>query len=90
MLPFMPFLRLFPLVAKCGPPKVLHALAKHAPFKSVRRFTHNIDTMHGVAMQIWAEKKAALDAGKVTVLEQAGRGKDIMSVLCMSKACILL
>jgi hypothetical protein len=90
MLPFTPFIQLFPLIAKCGPPKVLHALAMHAPFKSVWRFVHNIDTMHSVAMQIWAEKKAALDAGKVAILEQARRGKDIMSVLCTSNAYILL
>jgi hypothetical protein len=46
--------------------------------------------MHSVAMQIWAEKKAALDAGEVAILEQAGRGKDIMSVLHTSNAYILL
>jgi hypothetical protein len=74
-------------VAKCGPPKVLHSLAKHAPFKSVRIVSHNIDTMYNVAVRIWAEKKAALKVGEGAFQEQAGRGKDIMSVLCMSR-CI--
>jgi hypothetical protein len=69
---------------------VLHALAKHAPFKSLRRLTYNIDTMYDVATRIWAEKKAAFESGEGVVREQAGGGKDIMSVLRKYKPYILL
>jgi hypothetical protein len=46
--------------------------------------------MHDVAMRIWTEKKAALEAGEGAVRGQAGRGKDIMSVLRTSKSYVLL
>jgi hypothetical protein len=46
--------------------------------------------MYDVVTRIWAEKKAAFEYGKGVVQEQAGGGKDIMSVLCKYKPYILL
>ena len=42
-----------------------------------------VDVMHQTSIKIFQSNKAALQKEDEAVLRQIGRGKDIMSVLCM-------
>jgi hypothetical protein len=42
-----------------------------------------IDIMDKTSTEIFQSKKVALQQGNEALLKQVGRGKDIMSILCM-------
>ena len=51
------------------------------PMTRLHRLQSVVDTMHRRATEIYREKKARLDKGDETFLQQVGEGKDLMSIL---------
>jgi hypothetical protein len=56
---------------------------KLVPNKFVRRTQEIVDVMDRTSIEIFERKKLAFQQGDEVVLQQIGRGKDIMSILCM-------
>ena len=56
---------------------------KLVPNKTVRRTQDIVDIMDRTSVELFQRKKLALQQGDEAVLAQVGRGKDIMSILCM-------
>jgi hypothetical protein len=54
------------------------------PFAGVQMLRNMIDIMHSSSVNILKAKKTALQQGDEAVHAQVGRGKDIMSILCVS------
>jgi hypothetical protein len=75
--------RLLPYVANVGPPGIRRFLLTLLPSKKVQKIRYMVDVMHQTSITIFKSKKAALRQGDEAVLEQLGRDKDIMSILCM-------
>jgi hypothetical protein len=67
---------------------------KLVPNKTVRRTQDIVDIMDRTSVELFQRKKLALQQGDEAVLAQVGRGKDIMSILCMcqflASFCILV
>ncbi|KAI9057203.1 cytochrome P450 [Trametes sanguinea] len=72
LLPYLPRLRF----AGIG-----HAILKHFPHKGVRDLVKVSDTLWERSVDIYHEKKRALEAGDAATSQQVGEGKDIMSIL---------
>ncbi|KAF9230507.1 cytochrome P450 [Melanogaster broomeanus] len=70
-----------PYVVKIGSPKFRRYLAEIVPWKDLHELLRVVDLMDKTSIAIFEAKKKALLMGDVAVLEQVGRGKDIMSVL---------
>ena len=51
------------------------------PHHDIHRLTNIVDVMHRRSMEIYREKKRALEEGDEAVAQQVGEGRDIMSVL---------
>ena len=75
--------RVIPYLNKLGPPGFRRAFITLLPFKSIQKLRKIVDTMDRTSAEIFQSKKAALQQGDESVLKQVGRGKDIMSILCM-------
>jgi hypothetical protein len=71
-----------PIFVKLGPPKFRRFLMRLVPHKAVRRTQEIVDTMYRTSVDIFERKRSALQQGDEAVLQQVGRGKDIMSILC--------
>lgn len=77
--------RLFlPFLANLGPPSFRRFLLKLIPSADVKKSIEMSDVMHNTSTKIYQSKKDALAKGDDTVIEQVGRGKDVMSIL---RAC---
>jgi len=70
-----------PIFVKLGPPKFRRFLMRLVPHKAVRRTQEIVDTMYRTSVDIFERKRSALQQGDEAVLQQVGRGKDIMSIL---------
>ncbi|KAF9564195.1 cytochrome P450 [Agrocybe pediades] len=68
-------------VTKIGTPGFRRWILERLPGRDLRKLTNIIDTMHNTSVKIYQTKKKAIEAGDETLLEQVGRGKDIMSIL---------
>ena len=75
--------RLIPYVGNLGPPGLRRFLLKLLPISEIQKIRYMVDVMHQTSVEIFQTKTAALQRGDETILEQVGRGKDIMSILCM-------
>lgn len=51
------------------------------PIYALQRARKIVDIMHNTSVRIFNQKKEALRKGEDAVVQQVGRGKDIMSVL---------
>jgi hypothetical protein len=71
-----------PIFVKLGPPRFRRFLMKLVPHKSVRKTQEIVDVMNRTSVEVFERKKIALQQGDAAVLQQVGRGKDIMSILC--------
>ena len=68
---------------KIGTPGMWRWIVDHSPFETVQKIKYITDIMDQRSKEIFYAKKAALQAGEETVLQQVGEGKDIMSILRM-------
>jgi hypothetical protein len=75
--------RMVHIFAKLGPPRFRRFVMKLIPNKDVRRTQEIVDIMDRTSVEIFERKKLALQQGDDSVLKQVGRGKDIMSILCV-------
>ena len=75
--------RLTPFLVRLGPPGFRRFIMKLVPNKTVRRTQDIVDIMDRTSVELFQRKKLALQQGDEAVLAQVGRGKDIMSILCM-------
>ncbi|KAF9238638.1 cytochrome P450 [Melanogaster broomeanus] len=76
-----PLRQLLPYAIKIGSPKFRRYIAEIIPLKDVRDLLRMVDTMDKTCMDVFEAKKKALLMGDGAVLQQVGRGKDIMSIL---------
>lgn len=64
-----------------GPPKFRSFLLRITPWPDLHRMKRIVDVMDKTSNDIYTEKKEKLKHGDEAVVNQIGRGKDIMSVL---------
>lgn len=79
--------RSLPYIVKIGPAWFRRKLIDISPIKALRDVRNIIDVMDKTSKDIYDKKKQALAQGDGAVLNQVGRGKDIMSLLC--SLCLL-
>jgi hypothetical protein len=58
-------------------------LVKLVPSSRVQKLRGMVDIIEKTSVDIFQSKKAALQQGDEALLKQVGRGKDIMSILCV-------
>ncbi|KAF8805234.1 cytochrome P450 [Phlegmacium glaucopus] len=66
---------------KIGTPKFRRFIMDIFPWKNVHELRDIVDVLHNTSVQIFEEKKKALEEGDEAVTQQIGQGKDIMSIL---------
>lgn len=57
------------------------------PWKALHEVRDMVNYMHELSIEIYNEKKRALEEGDEAVVRQIGQGKDLLSILCR---CICL
>ena len=67
---------------KLGPPKFRRFLANISPFSLPKDFLDVTDTLEEASKMVLSKKREALEKGEDAINELAGKGKDIISVLC--------
>jgi hypothetical protein len=72
-----------PTLMKLGSPKFRRFIVDHLPFKNATRLRDIVDIMHETSIEILEVKERALKEGDEAVVQQIGRGQDIMSILSM-------
>ena len=70
-----------PLVVKLGPARFRRFLLDCLPIKSIQRMKTVSDLMHQRSLEIYNEKKAAMERGDQETLISVGEGKDMLSIL---------
>jgi hypothetical protein len=73
--PFVPFL------VKLGPASFRRFLVEHIPWQKLQALRGIIDVMDSTSREIFNAKKHAIERGEGSLLDQVGRGKDIMSII---------
>ncbi|CAE7231830.1 unnamed protein product [Rhizoctonia solani] len=73
--------RMVPYLVRLGPPRLRRLLVRLIPSTDVQRLRAMVDIMWDTSVRLVASKKAALEQGDEVMLQQVGRGKDIMSIL---------
>jgi len=79
-------IRFTPWVVKLGSASLRRWLIKFSPWQDIKKTRDIIDTMYTASDSILQVKKEALARGDDAVVDQIGRGKDIMSLLSTSAA----
>lgn len=75
--------RILPYISNLGPPSFRRFIVKLIPSSDVQKMRGMVDVMDNTSIKIFQAKKAAWEKGDEAVVEQVGRGKDIMSILRM-------
>ncbi len=70
-----------PRVYQLGPAALRRKLLELIPFGPVQRMIKISDALHTTSLEIYHEKKAALEKGDEAMKQHVGEGKDIMSDL---------
>ncbi|KAJ3775232.1 cytochrome P450 [Lentinula raphanica] len=70
-----------PLLIKVLPKSVRVFLMNILPWRTLHNARDMANYMHDLAVQIYQEKKHALEEGDEAVLKQIGKGKDLLSIL---------
>ncbi|KAI1791311.1 cytochrome P450 [Ganoderma leucocontextum] len=70
-----------PIAVKLGPARFRRFLLDCLPIKSVQRMKTICDVMHQQSLDIYNEKKAAIERGDQETLLAVGEGKDMLSIL---------
>ncbi|KIJ60898.1 hypothetical protein HYDPIDRAFT_138406 [Hydnomerulius pinastri MD-312] len=68
-------------VVKIGTPNFRRFIARITPWKALHELIDIVEVMDKTSNEVFDAKKKALAKGDEAVLQQVGRGKDIMSVL---------
>ena len=72
---FMPYL------VKIGTPSFRRKMLRLIPSKTIQMVTDIVDIMHEQSVEVYNAKKEALNKGEDAVVQQVGKGKDILSIL---------
>ncbi|KAJ3922443.1 cytochrome P450 [Lentinula edodes] len=75
------FTYVLPVVSNIGPPSFRRFIINILPWKNLHHMRDIADYMYKVAIDIFEEKKRALEAGDEAIKNQIGKGKDVISVL---------
>lgn len=75
------FRPLLPTLTQIGTPKLRRKVVEWTPIGTVQQLRHIIDLMHETSIEIYSKKLDGLKQGDEAVMEQIGKGKDIMSIL---------
>lgn len=75
------FRRMTPYLVKLGPARLRGFLVRLIPSADVQKLCKIVDFMYETSVRIIEAKRAALEKGDEAVVQQVGRGKDIMSIL---------
>ena len=78
---FMPYL------VKIGAPSFRRKMLRLVPSKTIQMVTDIVDIMHEQSVEVYNAKKEALNKGEDAVVQQVGKGKDILSILREFKLC---
>ncbi|PIL26669.1 cytochrome P450 [Ganoderma sinense ZZ0214-1] len=70
-----------PLVVKLGPPRFRRFLLDCLPIKSIQRMKAISDVMHHRSLEIYNEKKAAIERGDQETLIAVDESRDMLSIL---------
>ncbi|KAH7913646.1 cytochrome P450 [Hygrophoropsis aurantiaca] len=70
-----------PMLSKLGPASFRKWVVKTLPWKALRELDDIVEIMDKTSTEVFESKKAALERGEETVMQQIGQGKDIMSIL---------
>ena len=70
-----------PLVVKLGPPRFRRFLLDRLPSKPIQRMKRICNVMHQRSLDIYNEKKAAIERGDQETLIAVGERKDMLSIL---------
>jgi hypothetical protein len=72
-----------PYAMKCGPAWFRRLIFLDlSPLKRLRQMRDIVDVMEETSEQVFNSKKEAFLRGDEAVLNQVGKGKDILSILC--------
>ena len=78
-----------PYFKKIGTPWLREAFLRWVPWPDVRQLKIVTDIMDRTSIDIFEKKRAALKRGDEAVLQQLGKGKDIMALLRKSKSVFI-
>lgn len=67
---------------KLLPVKVRTLIMNITPWKALHEVRDMVNYMHEISVEIYHEKKRALEEGDEAVVRQIGQGKDLLSILC--------
>ena len=70
-----------PYLVKIGTPWIRRKLLRLVPSKAIQSLTDIVDIMHEQSIEVYDAKKDALKKGEDAVVQQVGKGKDILSIL---------
>ncbi|RPD61500.1 cytochrome P450 [Lentinus tigrinus ALCF2SS1-6] len=73
--------RLLPYIPEWGSPAFWRWVVELIPHEGLQKMKSIVDTMHQRSVEIYEQKKRALEEGDEKVTRQIGEGKDIMSIL---------
>lgn len=66
---------------KLLPVKVRTLIMNITPWKALHEVRDMVNYMHEISVEIYHEKKRALEEGDEAVVRQIGQGKDLLSIL---------
>ncbi|KAI1798256.1 cytochrome P450 [Ganoderma leucocontextum] len=75
------FRRIIPTLVMIGPPSFRRWIVERTPLDFVQQLKRISDVMHNRSVEIFNEKRAALESGDDAIRHQIGEGRDVMSVL---------
>ena len=73
---------LVPYLVKLGPRSFRRMIINMMPVSMMQKGKRVIDTLYDESTSIYESKKEALLKGEEAVVQQVGKGKDILSILC--------
>ena len=82
--------RLLPYIPDWGSPAFWRKVVELIPHKGVQKMKTIVDTIHQRSVDIYQQKKRALEEGDEKVTRQIGEGKDIMSILSELRHMLLV
>lgn len=72
---------ILPTIVRIGTPAFRRKVVEWLPLKIVQEAIEVIDIMHEESISIYNSKKTALAEEEEAVVQQSGKGKDILSIL---------
>ncbi|KAJ3867016.1 cytochrome P450 [Lentinula novae-zelandiae] len=72
---------LLPLALKILPTYALTFIMNITPWKSLHDVRDMVNYMHELSVEVYEEKKCAFEEGDETVVNQIGKGKDLLSIM---------